>query len=395
MIRVAVDVTPLIGQRTGVGVLAAGFLEELGRRRVCVLKGYAVTWRGRERLHDVLPAGVEQIGLPMAARPLHRGWERFNGPVIEWWTGPIDVVHGTNFVVPPAARAAAVVSVHDASFVRFPDLCDPATLRYPALIRRAVARGAWVHVLTHAMADEIAECFGVPPERIRVVFPGVDPGVGNAAGTGRLRPPEGPPYVLSLGRSERRKDLVLLVDAFDEVADQIADVDLVIAGPPGGAEEDLRAAIDRSRHRSRIRRLGWVGAAEKRALLSGAAAFAYPSVYEGFGIPPLEAMAAGVPVVTTDAGGIPEAVGEAAVLVPVGDGDALARAVREVLESDSLRERLIQAGAQQVRQFSWARCADGLYQLYVDAAAANERRPRGRQAPAGTGPGGPRAGWRA
>jgi glycosyltransferase involved in cell wall biosynthesis len=394
VIRVAVDVTPLIGQRTGIGVLTAGFLEELGRRRVAVLKGYAVTWRGRERLREVLPTGVDQVAIPMAARPLHRAWERVDGPVIEWWTGPIDVVHGTNFVVPPAARAARVVSVHDASFVRFPDLCEPATLRYPALIRRAVASGAWVHVLTHAMADEIAECFAVPPERIRVVFPGVDPGPAGATGTGRLRALEEPPFVLSLGRSERRKDLVLLVDAFDEVADQMADVELVIAGPPGGAEEDLRAAIDRARHRTRIRRLGWVADVEKQALLSGAAAFAYPSVYEGFGIPPLEAMAAGVPVVTTDAGGIPEAVGEAAVVVPVGDREALAHALVRVLEEDGLRERLGDAGAHQVRQFSWARCADGLYQLYLDAAAANGRRPRGRRAPAGTGPGGPRARWR-
>ncbi len=370
MIRVAVDVTPLIGERTGIGVLTAGVLREMASRPGCAFRGYAVTWRGREQLAGQLAPGIETLRLPMAARPLHWAWRHFDGPVIEWWTGPVDVVHGTNFVVPPAARAAEVVSVHDASFVRFPEMCEPATLRYPALIRRAIARGAWVHVLTHAMADEIAECFGAPPDRVRVVFPGVG---GAAQGVGAGDRPDGPRYVLSLGRTEPRKDLRLLVHAFDEVADRHVDVDLVIAGPVGWGEEDLQAAIAGARHPGRIRRLGWVSDAQKAQLLAEATVFAYPSVYEGFGIPPLEAMAAGVPVVATAAGGVPEAVGSAAVLVPVGDRDALAGALSRLLDDTAARARLVAAGRAQVERFSWARCADGMLDLYRDAAAARAR----------------------
>ncbi len=371
MIRVAFDATPLLGERTGIGVLAAGALRGLVGRDDLDVRAFALSWRGRNGLATVAPDGVRIVRWPMAAVPLQRLWAHADGPVVEWWTGPVDVVHGTNFVVPPAARAAEVVSVHDLTSIRFPGLCQPATLRYPALIRRAVGRGAWVHALSQAMADEIVASLGVPPGRVRVVAPGVDApaGPGTAAGSVARAAP-GRPYVLALGRAEPRKDLPLLVRAFDQVAAHHPDVDLVLAGPVGWAEPALTAAVAGAHHRDRIRRLGWVSDARKAELLRGAAAFAYPSVYEGFGIPPLEAMAAGVPVIATAAGGVPEAVGPAAVLVPVGDGDALAAGLARLLDDTATRDRLVAAGYERVKRFSWARCVDGFHDLYLDAAAS-------------------------
>ncbi len=125
-----------------------------------------------------------------------------------------------------------------------------------------------------------------------------------------------------------------------------------------------------ARHQDRIRRLGWVSDARKAELLGAATVFAYPSVYEGFGIPPLEAMAAGVPVVASAAGGVPEAVGSAGLLVPVGDRDAWAAALEMLLDDGHLRPRLVAAGHERVAGFSWKRCADGLASLYRDAAAS-------------------------
>ena len=179
MIRVAVDATPLLGERTGVGVFTAGALRALADRERgdgdLELRAFALTWRGRHRLAGVVPAGVGTVRWPMAAAPLQRVWAHMDGPVVEWWTGPVDVVHGTNFVVPPAARAAEVVTIHDLTAMRFPSLCQPATLRFPALMKRAIGRGAWVHAVSEAMAAEIIELLGASPERVRVVAPGVDP----------------------------------------------------------------------------------------------------------------------------------------------------------------------------------------------------------------------------
>jgi glycosyltransferase involved in cell wall biosynthesis len=368
MLRVAFDATPLIGERTGIGVLTRGALTALAGRPRLQLRAFALTWRGRAALAGLVPCGVSRVRLPLAAAPLQLAWARIDGPVIEWWTGPTDVVHGTNFVVPPAARAAEVVSVHDLTALRFPEMCQAATLRYPALIRRAIRRGAWVHALSVAMAEEIADLLGAPAERIRVVAPGVDPGpvidvVSGDAGGGR-------PYILALGRSEPRKDLPLLVRAFDQIAAGHADLELVLAGPPGWGTAALAEAVATAHHRDRIRQPGWVDDAQKAELLAGATVFAYPSVYEGFGIPPLEAMAAGVAVVATAAGGVPEAVGDAALLVPPGDVDALAAALVTAVEDEAARARLVAAGRQRVAGFSWRRCADGLEALYRDAAEA-------------------------
>jgi glycosyltransferase involved in cell wall biosynthesis len=367
MLRVAFDATPLVGERTGVGVLTRGAFTALAGRPGLDLRAFALTWRGRSAVAGAVPAGIAPVRLPLAAVPLQQAWARFDGPVIEWWTGPIDVVHGTNFVVPPAARAAEVVSVHDLTAVRFPELCQPATLRYPTLIRRAIRRGAWVHALSQAMAEEIADLLGAPAERIRVVAPGVDPGP-------VASPIEsGPPYILALGRVEPRKDLPLLVRAFDQIAAGHGDLELVIAGPPGWGSDALAATIASAQHRDRVRRLGWVGDVEKAGLLAGAAVFAYPSVYEGFGISPLEAMAAGVVVVATATGGVPEAVGDAALLVPAGDTDGLAAALVTALDDGAVRARLRAAGRERAAAFSWGRCADGLEALYREAAASSSR----------------------
>ncbi|HSS12035.1 MAG TPA: glycosyltransferase family 1 protein [Acidimicrobiales bacterium] len=365
--RVAIDATPLIGERTGVGVFTAGVIGGLARRTDVEMIAYAVSWRGRHAL-DGLPPGVRTSRVPMAARPLHHAWRRLDGPVVEWWTGRVDVVHGTNFVVPPTHRAAQVVSVHDLTAIRFPELCEPPTLQFPNLIRRALRRGAMVHTDSRAVAAEVVELLGAPEERVRTVPCGVDAQT-LPEWAPPLPGPTGRPYVLALGKTEPRKDLPSLVRAFDALAGAHPDLELVIAGPAGWAEDRLKATIEQAHHRDRVRRIGWVTSPERTTLLRNAAAFAYPSIYEGFGLPPLEAMAVGVPVVTTDAGAIPEVVSDAAKIVPVGDADALARGLEAVLDDEAERARLIEAGRLRAAHFTWERCAAGLHDLYRDAIA--------------------------
>jgi alpha-1,3-rhamnosyl/mannosyltransferase len=155
------------------------------------------------------------------------------------------------------------------------------------------------------------------------------------------------------------------------VAATHGELTLVIAGPSGWGDADLERAISGAVHRDRIRRLGWVSGEERATLLAHASVFAFPSVYEGFGLPPLEAMACGVPVVATAVPAVAEVTGSAARLVPVGDEVALGAAIVEILDDEVERERLIVAGRARAGIFTWQRCADGVAQIYRDARAAH------------------------
>ncbi len=378
-LSVGFDATPLIGRPTGVGVFCAGALAGLARRDDLSVSAFAVSWRRREGIAAQVPAGVVADHLPMPARPLHAAWARASLPPVEWFIGHRDVVHGTNFVVPPTRGAARVVTIHDLTVVRFPELCDVPTLAYPGLIRRAVAAGAWVHTPSAFVAEEVVAEFDIDPTRVRAVHHGVPElasvagRVGSGGGVDALGLPDGcRRYVLAVGTIEPRKDYPLLVRAFDAVAAAHRDVALVIVGSDGWGSEAFDEAVAASAARRRIVRPGYVDDAGLSVVLGGAAVLAYPSRYEGFGFPPLQAMAAGVPVVATAAGAVPEVVGDGAWLVPPGDGDALAARLVEALSGGEAVDGLVARGRARSAEFSWERCADGLAGLYRDAVAARE-----------------------
>jgi glycosyltransferase involved in cell wall biosynthesis len=360
----AFDGTPLLGTRTGVGVSVAGFIGAVSADPGVDVVAYGLSATAGRSLPGVLPATVRAArAIPIPATALLRAWERSEHPTVERWTGPVDVVHGTNFVVPPSRHAARLVTVHDLTPVHFPELCSPTSLRYPGLIRRALDHGASVHTVSRAMADEIVDYFRLDPARVHVIHNGLTP----------LPPPlphdeSAPPYILAIGTVEPRKGLPDLVAAFDRIASSVPDLQLKIAGPTGWGEDALDAARRSARHADRIHRMGWVE--DRSTLLAGARLLAYPSLYEGFGLPPLEAMFLGVPVVTTSAGAIPEVVGEAALVVAPRDAPALAEALLEVATDAALRSRLIEAGRERARLFTWERAGRELADLYRSLVAA-------------------------
>jgi glycosyltransferase involved in cell wall biosynthesis len=363
-LRVALDATALLGVPTGVGVFTSSVLEALVERGELEVSAFAISWRKRHELASHVPDGVSTEQRAMPARPLTMLWSRSNLAHAERFLGPVDVVHGTNFTVPPTTRAGQVVTVHDLTFLRFPELCQRDTLRYPALIARALRRGAVVHTPSSFVAEELRDQFSVGPHQVVAVHSGIPalPDPDEAAAAEIIAP--GRPYILSVGTAEPRKDLPGLVQAFAALAAEEPELLLVLAGPPGWGSEQLDEAVTASGVAHRIVQPGYVSGPALSALLRRARVLAYPSLYEGFGFPPLQAMAVGVPVVTTRAGALNEIVGGASLMVEPGDTEALADALRIAVSDEAQRSVLITAGATRVRDFSWARTAQGLTELY-------------------------------
>lgn len=365
-LRVAVDATPLYAVRAGVHVFCAEVLAALAGRPELDVAAFAVTWRLRRQLLDMVPGGVRAAQTPMPARPINRLWTQIDFPPIEWFIGPADVVHGTNFIVQPTRRAGRVVTVHDLTPLHHPELSDDYTKGFPHMIRRAVKAGAWVHTPSQFVAGEVVEAFGADPQRVRAVHSGVP---------GRRQPADGyrPPlpagverYILAVGTIEPRKDFPGLVAAFNRLSTE--DVALVIVGADGWGVEAFDAAFQSSPKKDRIVRLGFVDDETRDRVMASASVLAFPSVYEGFGFPPLEAMRLEVPVVATAVGSVPEVVGDAALLVEPRDPDALAAALDRVLGDESLREDLIRRGLCRAAGFTWTATAEGLSALYHDVA---------------------------
>ena len=366
-LRVAVDATSSLGVQTGIGRVTSQLLEGLARRDDLDTTAYAISWRGRQRLASVVPAPVRAATRAFPARLTRVCWPRARFPSIERWTGPVDVVHATNYVAPPS-RAAVLVTVFDLTYAHFPELASGDALRYPVLVDVAIRRGASLHTASDFVRAEIQDRYDLEPDRVIRVYPGLGaPPTGNA---GRGRQVAGSErYVLAVGTVEPRKNLPRLVQAFDAVAATHPEVTLVVAGPDGWGVDAFDAAVAGAHHRDRVRRLGWVEEGDRQDLLAGATVLAYPSVYEGFGLPPLEAMQAGTPVVAARAGALPEVLGDAALLPDPNDVDDLAASLNRVLDDEELRQTLIERGARRTREYQWDRAIPEFVATYHRLAA--------------------------
>jgi glycosyltransferase involved in cell wall biosynthesis len=364
---VAIDVTPLLGARSGIGAAVAEIVVAL-RALEAGPDLVPYTLSTRARLHrDEVPSNTRFVPIP--ARILLGSWVRADRPRIDRWLRPAHVIHATNYLAPPS-RLPTVVSIYDCSFVRYPELCTPQVRAFEPAIRRAVARGATLHTGSEFVADEIEEIFG-PGLRAAgrlVVIPLGIPSLGDgaqmpdavAAALGEA------PFIIAIGTLEPRKNFAHLVGAFGALAARHPALRLVIAGHDGPARPEIEAAIARLPvgARDRVVVAGPVSDAGRRALLENATLLAYPSIYEGFGFPVLEAMTAGVPVVAARAGSIPEVAGDAALLFEPTNEPDLADGMDRVITDDALRSELIARGRDRVHAFSWDHTARALASCY-------------------------------
>ncbi len=381
-LRVGLDATPLLGVRTGIGRYvqhllatlaarqgAAGGPGAAGRPELAELRATAFTWRGQADLAAAVPAGVTVAGRRAPARALQALWARTELPPVELLAGRgLDVFHATNFVLPPLRRAHGVVTVHDLAYLHLPGTVSAASLRYRELVPRSVRRAAVVLTPSRATADAVREAYAVPADRLAVTPLGVDPAWFAAAPPDKAWLAERglpPDYLLAVGTLEPRKGLDVLVAAYRRLlADEPDAPPLVLAGGAGWGAAPEVAALPADR----IVLPGYVGAADLVGVVAGARLLAFPSRYEGFGLPPLEAMAAGVPVLASDLPAVREATAGLVRLVPPGDPDALAAALAAELRA-APDARQIAAARDHAAGQTWQRCAELTLRAYRTATS--------------------------
>lgn len=274
-----------------------------------------------------------------------------------------------------SGRARSVLTIHDLSFLRYPEFFSARKNFWHRMIN--VRKLAWradriVAVSDHTKTD-IVELLGAPADKVETIYSGV---------SGQFKPLEGQEgklpeiknkyhlpdkYIFFLGTLEPRKNVAGLIKAYSELLDVdpgLADFGLVIAGGRGWHSDEIFAAWRASKYKDKIKFLGYVEAADKAYLYNLASVFVYPSFYEGFGFPPLEAMASGVPVVTSFSSSLPEVTGEAAILIDPYNINDIAWAIREILKNKSLADKLIAMGLARAKEFTWQKAAASYISLF-------------------------------
>jgi glycosyltransferase involved in cell wall biosynthesis len=315
-----------------------------------------------------------QVSRLHTERPRNRVlWEQAIAP-FALQSSRLDLLHGPANVVPLAAPCPTVVTVHDLSFERFPHLFHRANRLYlGAMVRASVARARKVIAVSSSTCRELVELFRVPEGKVEVIPNGVEPVFHPlpADQVAAFRAEKGLPaeFILHLGTLEPRKNLLVLLRAYARLRQQHGVPHaLVLAGGRGWLYEAIFAEVERLGLTGQVHFPGYVEFAEQPLWYNAAAVFAYPSLYEGFGFPPLEAMACGTPVVTSDATSLPEVVGDAGLLVDPADDVALADALWRALDDSSLRARLSQAGPARAAGFDWHDIARRTVAVYRSAA---------------------------
>ena len=347
----------------GIAISTVELLRALTRRGDLDIVG--VSARHREPPQEAFRPPVPVRQLPLPRRALYEAWQWFRHPLVERATGPVDVVHDAGYVVPPS-NAPLVATVHDLLFLTYP---EHYTWHSRAVLRRGLTlarRHARLVICPSKATMDACRSAGIGSERLRLVPWGVRVPTLDASKAEEVRRRYGieRPYVLFCGTREPRKNLRRVLEAFRRL--DRPGLDLVLAGPEGWKEALAEgiAALEK-----RVRSLGFVPPNDLDALYAGASVVVYPSLAEGFGLPVLEAMAHGVPVVTSAGRATEEVAGDAALLVDPLDTDAIVGAMQRVLDDRELAAALGAAAKERAASFTWQHSAELVAAVYVEAAA--------------------------
>ena len=340
-------------------------------------------FRGDSRVMDELVGSGRNVSRVRYALPRRLSlplWELLGVPRVDWFTGPADVFHALGDDGPPVKGAVYILTLHGLIYMARPDLIDPVYARKKrSWLQRMSGRVDYFIAVSEHTKTEFLGCFPeIDPRRVRVI----PLGIGSEFRVLERRTVQeklkdefqiNRPYILYVGALDTHKNIQGILRGFSFVAHRYRDLDLVLAGDPGHSYAEIQARAAEGHLRERVKVISYVGQETDRLplLYNGAECFVFPSFSEGWTSPPLEAMACGTPVLTSNISSLPETVGDAAVTVDPSSPEAIGHAMDRLLTDSALRADLQRKGLRHSSRFTWKRCAESTHALYRDAVAAH------------------------
>jgi glycosyltransferase involved in cell wall biosynthesis len=374
-VHILLDYRPALRERTGVGEYVHELTRALAGSTSDAISIFTTSWKDRPvaNLSSSL-RGVRVVDRRLPVRGLIWMWHRLEWPPIEWLAGAADVVHAQSPLLIPTVHAAQVITIHDLDFLHHPERAQGEMRRdFPRLAADHARRADHVIVSSHYAAREIVGHLEIDPDKISVCSPGApewaasiaaarDNHVAEPTHAGEVQDP-----ILFVGTINARKNITRLLEAYARLRQRRPDApSLVLAG---------RAETSLTGDMQHVSVLGYVSDSERRALYERARMLVLPSLEEGFGLPVLEAMACGVPVVISNRGALPEVAGDAATAVDPMDTGALADEMERLLNPEAAREAT-RRGLARAAHYSWEACAAAAREAYRAAVATHARRAR-------------------
>jgi glycosyltransferase involved in cell wall biosynthesis len=381
-LTVGVDARSLVGQPTGVGRYVKNLVRAMAAADAApTLRLYLPAEPGP----DLRAEGIQRAVLRMPPGPLDNVfiWNHVRLP-LHLLRRRVDLLHGTFYTLPALCPCPAVVTIHDITFDLHPEWYAPrARLAFSGFAASSARKARHVLTVSECSRRDILRAYSLPADRVTAVPLAPDPEFRSVEDPGELARVRaahelGEEYLLHVGSITPRRNLPRLLEAFASVRSRAPHLTLALAGRVEPPSLPLEGEIEKRGLRGAVRLLGYVSPADLPALYSGAAAVVYPSLYEGFGLPVLEAMACGAPVLASATSCFPEVAGDAALLVDPLDAEAMSAGIWSLLSDMPLRSTLVQRGRARAATFSWERAARETLAVYRRSAtaAASVREPR-------------------
>jgi glycosyltransferase involved in cell wall biosynthesis len=373
-VRILVDYRPALRERTGVGEFVHELAKALARNSGDTVALFTSSWKDRPApsLAAEMPS-ARIVDRRIPVRALVWAWNRLEWPPVDWLAGSCDVVHSQSPLLIPTSAAQAV-TVHDLDFLRHPEQMTAEIRRdYPALARSHAQRAQAVIVSSQYAAGEVIRELGLDRARVHVC-PSGRPEWAAAVADARQAKPQRDGHILFMGTLSLRKNVGTLIDAYARMREKMAQAPpLVLAGHRTPASTRWEARCQQPPLAGHVTITGYVTSTQKMQLYEGARMLILPSYEEGFGLPVLEAMACGVPVIVSARGSLPEVAGTAAVPIDPDDVDGFTTEMQRLLDRDAAADAAAR-GLAQAGRYSWTACAEAARRAYASAIEVHARR---------------------